>query len=101
MLSMCNMFGSVSYKWIACAGDISGEIDAELLLKEFKGTSVQEKFDKELREIDKRLEQKEVKRSPIERVTSSHLFTIQRRSSFHPHTCSMLFKMHFDCCEYD
>ncbi|KAG0613527.1 hypothetical protein M758_6G110100 [Ceratodon purpureus] len=40
-------------------GEFSGDIDTELLLKEFKRTSVQEKFDKELREIDKRLEQKE------------------------------------------
>ena len=36
---------------------------------------MQEKFDKELREIDKRLEQKEVKRSSSERVTSSQLFS--------------------------
>jgi kinesin family protein 4/21/27 len=39
-------------------GEFSGDIDTELLL-EFKRTSAQEKFDKELREIDKRLEQKE------------------------------------------
>lgn len=62
------------------AGEFSGDIDTELLLKEFKRSSAQEKFDKELREIDKRLEQKEVKRSPIERITSSQLFTIQRSS---------------------
>lgn len=59
------MFCSVSYKWVVCAGDFSGDIDTELLLKEFKRTLAQEKFDKELREIDKRLEQKEVKRSPM------------------------------------
>lgn len=62
------------------ASEFAGDIDNELLL-EFKHTSAQEKFDKELREIDKRLEQKEVKRSLIERVTSSQLCTMQRSSS--------------------
>jgi len=74
---------------MVCAGEFSGDIDTELLLKEFKRSSAQEKFDKELREIDKRLEQKEVNRSPIERVTLSLFFTIQRSSSSRPHICSL------------
>lgn len=43
-----------------CAGEFSGEIDTEFLLKESKRPSMQENFDNELWEIDKRLEQKEV-----------------------------------------
>ena len=45
-----------------CAGEFSGDIDTDDLRNQFKRPSMQEKFDKELREIDKRLEQKEVKR---------------------------------------
>jgi kinesin family protein 4/21/27 len=40
-------------------GEFAGDIDTDYLLKEYKRSSAQEKFDKELREIDKRLEQKE------------------------------------------
>lgn len=51
---------------------------------------MQDNFDKELREIDKRLEQKEVKRSLIERVASSELFTTERNYSSPP--CSSHFR---------
>ncbi|KAG0626408.1 hypothetical protein M758_2G123600 [Ceratodon purpureus] len=40
-------------------GEFSGDIDTDDLRNQFKRPSMQEKFDKELREIDKRLEQKE------------------------------------------
>lgn len=51
-----------------CAGEFAGDIDTDYLLKEYKRSSAQEKFDKELREIDKRLEQKEVKSKKCDRL---------------------------------
>jgi hypothetical protein len=50
---------------MVCPGEFSGEVDTDDLLNEFKLPSMQEKFDKELQEIDKRLEQKEVKRLAV------------------------------------
>lgn len=42
------------------AGEISGEAEAEVQAKEWEHTMLQENLDKELMELEKRLEQKEV-----------------------------------------
>ena len=50
---------------MVCAAEFSGDIDTDELLKEFEHPSMQEKFDRELQEIDKRLEQNEVKKLAV------------------------------------
>lgn len=42
------------------AGEVSGVAEAEVQAKEWEHTMLQENLDKELKELDKRLEQKEV-----------------------------------------
>jgi len=61
-----------------CAGEFSGEIDTEFLLKESKHPLLQENLDKQLWEIDKRLERKEVMKFPFERISSCQLSSMQR-----------------------
>lgn len=56
------------------AGELSGEAEAEVVAKELEHTSLQQNLDKELQELNKRLEQKEVKRLYF-LVSNAHLQT--------------------------
>jgi hypothetical protein len=59
---------------LTTAGELSGEAEAEVVAKELEHTSLQQNLDKELQELNKRLEQKEVKRLYCQ-ILNAHLRT--------------------------
>lgn len=50
----------MSHQGWSFAGEVSGEVEADFVAKELEYTSLQEDLDKELQDLNKRLEQKEV-----------------------------------------
>ena len=47
-------------KRLSFAGEVSGEVEADVVAKELEYTYLQEGLDRELQDLNKRLEQKEV-----------------------------------------